>query len=150
MLKQIGATHCKLYIFVIRKAFIISVTCMLIASRLYVSPYLFQLLVAHLFLAFRSSNCIHLYCLILSHLLHKKSYALCAVLMLIEHCSLTELGHPLVSRSDAISSLRVCGLGPHNSGVRPALCRSDPECLGSRLVENSSKRWQYTQIRAIH
>ncbi len=110
MLKQIGATHCKLYIeFVIRKPFIISVTCMLIASRLYVLRCLFQRLVAHLFLAFRSSNCIHLYCLILSHLLHKKSYALCAVLML---CSLTELGHPLVSRSDAMNSPRAVASVP--------------------------------------
>lgn len=63
ILKQIGATHCKLFVeFMTYAIHNFLLFCACTASRLYVFPCPFQLLVAHFFFsAFPSSNCSHLY-----------------------------------------------------------------------------------------
>jgi hypothetical protein len=106
LLKQIGATHCKLSVeFMIVRTIHHFLSCWACtASRLYVSSRPFQLLVAHVFSAFPSSNCAHLYFPYTSRLLQKKNYALCVVLMLFELCSLT-VGFARASRLPTISAL---------------------------------------------
>lgn len=81
ILKQIGATHCKLFVeFMACTIHHFLSFCACTASRLYVFSCPFQLLVAHFLPAFPSSNCTHLYFLILSRTA-PKNYALCVVLI---------------------------------------------------------------------
>src|SRR6267154_6545937 len=62
ILKQIGATHCKLFVeFMTCTIHHFLSFCACTASRLYVFSCPFQFLVTHFLSAFPSSNCTHLY-----------------------------------------------------------------------------------------